>query len=97
VTHRTFLSATGERWQVSLATTPVAPSRRRASATPPAAERTRLYFWSAAGVMRSVLHPSERRLTEADLAALSDAELAELVAAPGTTEMGRLSVLGRAG
>jgi hypothetical protein len=97
VIYRSFVSAAGERWQVSLATTPVAPAARAADAASPETVRTRLYFWSAAGVMRSVLHPGDRRMTDADLAAISDEALAELVAAPDATEMGRLSVLGRAG
>jgi hypothetical protein len=42
--------------------------------------------------MRSVLYPSERRLTDEDLASIDDATLCQLVDSPATTEMGRLSV-----
>jgi hypothetical protein len=42
--------------------------------------------------MRSVLYPSERRLSEDDLAGIDDEALCRLVDSPSTTEMGRLSV-----
>jgi hypothetical protein len=75
-----------------LATTPVAPAGRPRSAISTEEGRTRLYFYSASGVMRSVLYPSARRLSDADLLEIDDATLCALVDSPGTTEMGRLSV-----
>jgi hypothetical protein len=82
----------GERWRVSVATTPMAPAGRPRSAISVEEGRTRLYFFSASGVMRSVLHSSERRLSDADLAQIDDATLCTLVDSPSATEMGRLSV-----
>lgn len=91
VTQRYFMCGE-ERWRVSVATTPVAPAGRPRSAISAEVGRTRLYFYSASGVMRSVLFPSERRLTDADLADIDDATLCGLVDSPRATEMGRLSV-----
>jgi hypothetical protein len=54
--------------------------------------RTRLYFYSDSGVMRSVLYPSERRLSDYDLAAIDDGTLCQLLDSPRTTEMGRVSL-----
>ena len=82
----------GERWRVSVATTPVAPAGRPRSAVSVEEGRSRLYFYSEGGVMRSVLYPSARRLTDGDLEAIDDMMLCELVASPAATEMGRLSV-----
>jgi hypothetical protein len=75
-----------------VATTPVAPAGRPRSTISVEEGRTRLYFYSASGVMRSVLFPSERRLSDADLAEIDDATLCSLVDSPRATEMGRLSV-----
>jgi hypothetical protein len=91
VTHRYFMCA-GEQWRVSVATTPVAPAGRPRSAISVDEGRSRLYFYSASGIMRSVLHPSARRLTDADLAAMDDGTLCQLMDSPSTTEMGRVSV-----
>jgi hypothetical protein len=82
----------GERWRVSVATTPVAPAGRPRGAVSVEEGRSRLYFYSASGVMRSVLYPSDRRLTDADLAAIDDMVFCQLVDSPSATEMGRLSV-----
>jgi hypothetical protein len=82
----------GEQWRVSVATTPVAPAGRPRSTISIEEGRSRLYFYSESGIMRSVLHPSARRLTDADLAAMDDQTLCELVDGPFTTEMGRVSV-----
>ena len=91
MTHRYFMCA-GERWRVSVATSPVAPAGRPRNAISIEEGRTRLYFYSASGVMRSVLYPSPRRLSDADLVEIDDATLCALVDSPRTTEMGRLSV-----
>jgi hypothetical protein len=73
-------------------TTPVAPAGRPRSAVSVEEARSRLYFYSESGVMRSVLYPSARRLTDGELDAIDDTMLCELVGSPSATEMGRLSV-----
>ena len=82
----------GERWRVSVATTPMAPAGRPRSAVSIEEGRSRLYFYSESGVMRTVLYPSPRRLTDQDLDAIDDLMLCELVDSPAATEMGRMSV-----
>ena len=88
--HRYF-ECDGERWRVSVASVPIAP----AGGPPTSSDqgRTRLYFYSATGVMRSVLYASDRRMTDADVEGMSDETLCGLVASPHATEMGRVSAI----
>jgi len=82
----------GERWRVSVATTPLAPGGRPRGTVSADEGRSRLYFYSASGVMRSVLYPSDSRLTDEGLATIDDGILCQLVDSPAATEMGRMSV-----
>jgi hypothetical protein len=92
MTDRYFMHE-GQRWRCSATNTPAAPAGRAAGTVPPGEGRTRLYFWSQAGVMRSVVYPANRRLTAAEFAAIPDQELRTLLLAPAATEMGRLTAL----
>jgi hypothetical protein len=92
--HRYF-ECGGERWRVSVASVPMAPAGRRQLSIEQG--RTRLYFYSDTGVMRSVLYPSDRRLTDDDVDGISDETLCGLVGSPLAVEMGRLSVIHQAG
>jgi hypothetical protein len=83
-----------EQWRCSVAVTPAAPAGRPRGAVSVEEGRTRLYFWSASGVMRSVLYPAPRRLTEEEIRSIPDDELRALLLAPDTTEMGRLPIAG---
>ena len=84
----------GEQWRCSVAVTPAAPAGRPRSAVSVDEGRTRLYFWSASGEMRSILYPTTRRLTEMEIQAVSDDQLRELLDAPAATTMGRLPIAG---
>lgn len=84
----------GEQWRCSVAITPAAPAGRPRSAVSVDEGRTRLYFWSASGEMRSILFPTPRRLTEDEILAVSDDQLCELLNAPEATKMGRLPIAG---
>ena len=70
----------------------MAPAGRPRSAVSIEVGRTSLYFYSDSGVMRSVLYPSDRRLSDDDLAGIDDDALCRLMDSPTTIEMGRLSV-----
>jgi len=89
-----YFTHDGVEWRCSVAVTPAAPAGRPRGAVSVEEGRTRLYFWSAGGVMRSVLYPAPRRLTEEEIRSVSDEELRTLLEAPATTEMGRLPIAG---
>ena len=84
----------GEQWRCSVAITPAAPAGRARSAVSVEEGRTRLYFWSASGEMRSILFPTPRRLTEDEIKAVPDDQLRELLEAPTAKTMGRLPLGG---
>jgi len=84
----------GEQWRCSVAVTPAAPAGRPRSAVSIEEGRTRLYFWSNSGEMRSILYPANRRLTEDEIQAVPDDQLRELLQAPAATTMGRLPIAG---
>jgi hypothetical protein len=84
----------GEQWRCSVAVTPAAPAGRPRSAVSVDEGRTRLYFWSQSGEMRSILFPTSRRLTEDEIRAVSDDQLRDLLDAPSATKMGRLPLVG---
>ena len=89
-----YFKHAGEQWRCSVAVTPAAPAGRPRSAVSVDEGRTRLYFWSASGEMRSILYPAHRRLTEDEIQAVSDDQLIELLQAPSATTMGRLPIAG---
>jgi hypothetical protein len=89
-----YFTHAGEQWRCSVAVTPAAPAGRPRSAVSVEEGRTRLYFWSASGEMRSILFPTPRRLTEDEIQAVSDDQLRELLEAPAATTMGRLPIAG---
>jgi hypothetical protein len=81
-----YFSYDGLQWRCSVANTPGAPASRHGG-------RTRLYFWSQAGVMRSVVFPSTCRLSHDEFMAIPDEQLCQLLVDPKATEMGRLTIL----
>ena len=89
-----YFTHEGEQWRCSVAVTPAAPAGRPRSAVSVEEGRTRLYFWSASGEMRSILYPTPRRLTEQEIQAVSDDQLRELLDAPDVKTMGRLPIAG---
>lgn len=89
-----YFTHRGEQWRCSVANTPAAPAGRPRSAVSVEEGRTRLYFWSTSGEMRSILFPTTRRLTEDEIRAVSDDQLRELLDAPAATTMGRLPIAG---
>jgi hypothetical protein len=84
----------GEQWRCSVAITPAAPAGRPRSAVSVEEGRTRLYFWSQSGEMRSILFPTPHRLTEDEIRAVSDEQLRDLLDAPDAKTMGRLPIAG---
>ncbi len=88
-----YFTHEGEQWRCSATNTPLAPAGRPREAVGEDEGRTRLYFWSASGVMRSVVYPSARQLTEAEIRRVTDDELRALLEAPAAKEMGRLRIV----